>query len=104
MTTYIFEARYNFYRNSVSFSNPFKVTEETDRYYYCSGIGQTYLKKHENDVRIKGDSTCNDNTVIWKAVIFESSIKEVHFEEIKKELLEAIKEFLRVQIEEIETC
>lgn len=104
---YIFEARYNYTRNTVTFSKPFKVTEETDKYYYCGGIGETYPKKHEKDVRIV-PSTCRDNTVLWRMGIVtedeNSFIFKQYYEDIKKELLEILKDYLKVQLEEIEVC
>lgn len=104
---YIFEARYNYTRNTVTFSKPFKVTEETDTYYYCGEIGKMYLKMHEKDVRIVS-STCGDNTVLWRMGIVteeeNSFIFKQYYEDIKKELLEILKDYLKAQIEEIEVC
>ena len=66
----IIEARYSYPKNTISFSKPFKVAEETDKYYYCQRIGKNYYKKHENDVRIVLEG-CWDNTVIWKTIVVD---------------------------------
>ena len=104
----IIEARYSYPKNTISFSKPFEVAEETDKYYYCQKIGKNYYKKHENDVRIVLEG-CWDNTVIWKAIVVDEEFYKTNnltyqlfLESEKQELCKRIKEFLQAQIEEIE--
>ena len=107
---YIFEARYCYERNTISFSKPFKVTEEVDTYYYCGEIGEKYLKKRENDVRIV-NSPCQVNAVLWRTgIVSEDFVEEntlmfkLYYEDIKREMVETLKDYLKAQIEEIEVC
>ena len=105
----IIEARYSYPKNTISFSKPFEVVEETDKYYYCQKIGKNYYKKHENDVRIVLEG-CWDNTVIWKAIVVDEEFYKTNnltyqlfLENEKQELYKRIKDFLKAQIDEIET-
>ena len=104
----IIEARYDYPRNTISFSKPFEVMEETDKYYYCQKIGKNYYKRHENDVRIVLEG-CSDNTIIWTSVIVQddydkdSLTYKLFFNSVKDALAQRIKEFLQAQIEQIET-
>lgn len=107
---YIFEARYCYERNTISFSKPFKVTEEVDTYYYCGEIGKKYLKTRENDVRIVV-SPCQVNAVLWRTgIVSEDFVEEnnlmfkLYYEDIKREMVETLKDYLKAQIEEIEVC
>ena len=77
---------------------------------YCGEIGKKYLKTRENDVRIV-NSPCQDNTVLWKTgVVSEDFVEEntlmfkLYYEDIKREMVETLKDYLKAQIEEIEVC